>query len=285
MSAAEATTIAQTRRRPSTRFLRSELRLLFGRRRNQLALLVLAGPPLLISIAVRSSVSQPGRDAPDFFSSITQNGLFVALAAMTIEMTLFLPLATAAAAGDAIAGEANTGTLRYLLTVPVGRIRLLMVKFAGVVVFVLAAVFVVSVVGMAMGLILFGGGDLTTLSGSQLGMGTGIVRVIGATVYLGLSLTALGAIGLFLSTLTEQPVAAMLATIVISTASFILDAIPQVGFLHPYLLTHHWAAYGDLLRDPVSWAGIEHGLYCAAAYVVVFLLAAWARLSTKDITS
>ena len=59
----------------------------------------------------------PGRggDGPDFFSSITENGLFVALASLTIELGLFLPLAVAAISGDSVAGEANIGTLRYLL--------------------------------------------------------------------------------------------------------------------------------------------------------------------------
>ncbi len=79
-----------SRRRPSGRFLRSELRLIFFRRRNQAGLLVLAGVPILIAIAVK--LSTPGRDrgGPDFFTSITENGLFVALAALTIELGLFL---------------------------------------------------------------------------------------------------------------------------------------------------------------------------------------------------
>ena len=64
-----------------------------GRRRNQAGLLVLAAVPVLISISVKSTLSQPGQDAPNFFRSITENGLFVALAALTIELGLFLPLA------------------------------------------------------------------------------------------------------------------------------------------------------------------------------------------------
>jgi hypothetical protein len=83
---------------------------------------VLAAVPVLISVSVKSSLSQPGRDAPDFFRSITDNGLFVALAALTIEIGLFLPLAVSVVAGDSVAGEANLGTLRYLLTVPVTRL-------------------------------------------------------------------------------------------------------------------------------------------------------------------
>src|SRR4051794_30665665 len=114
MSVADLPATASTVvRRPvaavSPRFLRSELRLMLGRRRNQAGLLVLAAVPVLIAVTVKNS-SRPGSDAPDFFRSITDNGLFVALAALTIEIGLFLPLAVAVVAGDSIAGEANIGT-------------------------------------------------------------------------------------------------------------------------------------------------------------------------------
>ena len=46
-----------------------------------------------------------------------------------MELPLFLPLAVAVIAGDTIAGEANVGTLRYLLATPVQRSRLLAVKY------------------------------------------------------------------------------------------------------------------------------------------------------------
>ena len=57
MSVAEAE-IAAPAPAVSTRFLRSELRLIFGRRRNLAGLLVLAAVPVLIAIAVK--VSSPG---------------------------------------------------------------------------------------------------------------------------------------------------------------------------------------------------------------------------------
>ena len=268
----------------SPRFLRSELRLMLGRRRNQAGLLVLAAVPVLISVSVKSSLSRPGEDAPEFFRSITENGLFVALAALTIELGLFLPLAVAVVAGDSIAGEANIGTLRYLLAVPVSRLRLLLVKLAAITVGAFIATFTVAVVGVVMGLALFGGGSMTLLSGTQIGFGAGLGRVALAAVYLACGLSALGAVGLFVSTLTEQPIGAMVATVVLSTASYILDSIPQVGWLHPYLLTHHWLDFGDLLRDPIVWHNVIAGLYLAVGYAVVFFLAAWARFTTKDVT-
>ena len=284
MSAAEVVT--PRRQRPvSTRFLRSELRLIFRRRRNQAGLAVLAAVPVLISVAVK--LSSPGRDrgGPDFFGSITENGLFVALAALTLELGLFLPLAVAAISGDAVAGEANIGTLRYLLTVPVQRTRLLTVKYLAIAIFSLAATLTVTATGVLMGLALFGGGDLTLLSGSQIGFAEGLLRVLAASAYLAVCFASLGAVGLFVSTLTEQPIGATIAVVVFSTASFILDGIPQVSWLHPYLITHNWLAFGDLFRDPVAWPGVQHGLYAAAGYVLVFWLASWARFAAKDVTS
>jgi ABC-2 type transport system permease protein len=276
--------VDRSRRHISTRFLRSELGLIFGRRRNQAGMGILAAVPVIIAIAVKVSTPRPGR-GPDFFASITSNGLFVALAALTIELGLFLPLAVGAIAGDSVAGEANIGTLRYLLTVPVGRTRMLAVKFAAIAIFSMAATLWVSLVGSAAGLALFGGGEMTLVSGTQIGMAQAVLRVLMATIYLGLCFASLGAIGLFVSTLTEQPIAATISVVVINVMSFILDSIPQLSWLHEWLPTHWWLSFGDLFRDPVAWSDVTRGLLTAAGYSLVFWLAAWARFSSKDVTS
>src|SRR5450759_3269341 len=156
---------ARPLRHVSTRFLRSELRLIFGRRRNQAGLGILALVPLMIAITVKVSTPRPGR-GPDFFASITSNGLFVALSSLSIELGLFLPLAVGTIAGDSVAGEANIGTLRYLRTVPVHRTRLLAVKCAAITIFSMVATVWVSLVGAVAGLALFGGGEMTMLSGT-----------------------------------------------------------------------------------------------------------------------
>ena len=90
---------------------------------------------------------------------------------------------------------------------------------------------------------------------------------------------------MFISSLTEQPIGAGIATLILTVSTFILDEIPQLAWLHPYLLTHWWLAFGDLLRDPVSLESVRSGLVSAAAYTVIFLAAAWARFSDRDVTS
>lgn len=300
MSAAEVTGTATTsapssaehgrerapdRRRGAVgRLFRSELWLIYGRRRNWVGALVLASVPIILAIAVK--VSPPsGGGGEGFIDQITGNGLFVALAALTLEMPLFLPIAVAAIAGDAVAGEANLGTLRYLLVVPVDRTRLLAVKLGGIVVFAVSATLLVAAVGAVLGLALFGGGPLVTLSGSTIGFGEGVVRLLGVCAYLSVCLVALGAIGLFVSTMTEQPIGATITVLVIALASEIADSIPQLHAIGPYLPTHYWLDYGDLLRNPASVAGLVPGVVSAAAYTAVFAAAAWARFTSRDVSS
>jgi len=270
-------------RRWSTRLFRSELWLIFGRRRNWAGLGVLCVVPILVNIASKISGSNNG--GPDFFVNITHNGLFAALASLALELPLFLPIAIAAISADAIAGEANLGTLRYLLAVPAGRTRLLAVKFAAIIVFAAAATFLVAFVGAALGLILFGGGPLATLSGTPVSFGVGVGRVLLVCVYITIMLTALGAIGLFISTLTEQPIGATVTILVIALGSEIADAIPQLSAIHTYLPTHYWLSFGDLLRNPMALDRTVPGVLSALAYTAIFCSAAWARFGGRDVTS
>jgi ABC-2 type transport system permease protein len=269
--------------RGSLRLLGSECRLVLLRRRNIAGLSTLAAVPILIAVSVRIWGADGG--GPAFVSEIVSNGLFVALAALIIEMPLFLPLAIAWISGDSIAGEANIGTLRYLLTVPVGRTRLLAMKYASIVFFSLFATVLVALTGVIIGGILFGVGPLTLLSGTQISVGASLFRVLLACGYLAAGFAALGAIGLFISTLTEQPIGAMVATVLLNVGMFILDTIEQLDWLHPYLLTHWWFSVTDILRDPIHTPDLFRGLVTAAAYALVFWLASWARFTTKDVTS
>jgi ABC-2 type transport system permease protein len=243
--------------------------------------------PIIIAVAIKIANPSPQDAAtgPDFFGSITSNGLFVALAALTAELPLFLPLGVAAISSDTIAGEANLGTLRYLLTVPVHRTRMLAVKYAAVVIFAFASTLLVAAVGLVIGLALFGGGSVTLLSGTQIGLGAGTVRLLAVCGYIAIGLCALGAIGMFVSTLTEQPIGGTIAIVMFTVINFILDSIPQADWLHPYLLTHWWTSFGDLLRDPVATGDIRLGLLSAGAYAVIFWTAAWARFGSRDVTS
>ena len=226
-------------RRPAG-FLASELVLLFRRRRTWAMLLALAAIPVLIAVAVRLTSGPPSGRGPAFLDRVSQNGLFVGVVGLLVCIPLFLPLTVGVAAGDTIAGEAGLGTLRYLLVAPVGRVRLLLVKYVTTVVFCLAATLTVALSGTLIGLALFPIGPVTLLSGDTIDATASMMRLLLVAGYIAVSLFGLSAIGMFFSTLTDVPVGAMAATIVLAVASQVLDSLPQLAWLHPWLFSHYW---------------------------------------------
>jgi len=268
------------------RFFLSELRLVFGRPRNLAMLGVLVIIPVCFGVLFRLTLSSDNGGGPPFLNQLAGNGVFLALVVLTLMLTLLmLPLAMAVVAGDSVAGEASLGTLRNLLIVPAGRTRLLLVKYAAIVVFGLAACLLVAVVSLIMGMILFHVGPVTLLSGTTISLGAGVLRVLLVACYAAAAMAAFGAIGLAASTLTQHPVGAIAGMLVIVVGSEIADQVPQLSAVHSYLPSHWWLSWDGLLRSPVDWSGIQHGLISFAVYIVIFGAIAWAKLTSADVTS
>ena len=263
---------------------RAETGLLLTRRRNLILLGVLAIVPIVIGIAVK--VSNPrGGDGPEFLSRVTGNGLFLVFTAITVAIPFFLPLVVGVVSGDSIAGEAGQGTLRYLLTVPVSRGRVLTIKTLAVATFTATAVLVVAIAGLVIGAALFGLHALVLLSGDTVGIGSALLRTFGVVLYVSIALFGLAAGGLFVSTLTENAIAAMATTVGIVILSALLEAVPQLSAIHPALLTHNWLGYGELLRRSISFADLFRWTALHLTYAVIFLSLAWSRINSKDVTS
>ena len=266
--------------------LASEISVLFRRRRTWAMLASLALIPVLIALAVRLTSSRPpsGR-GPAFLDQVSQNGLFVRFVGLLVSVPLFLPLTVGVVAGDTIAGEASSGTLRYLLIAPAGRVRLLIVKYVATAVFCLTATLAVAIAGAVIGAALFPIGPVTLLSGDSIAVGESIVRSLLIAAYITVSLLGLSAIGLFISTMTDVPVGAMATTIVLSVVSQVLDSLPQLDWLHPWLFSHYWLGFADLLRQPISWDSFGNNVILQAGYILVFGTLAFGRFTTKDILS
>ncbi|WP_329338146.1 ABC transporter permease [Streptomyces sp. NBC_01352] len=300
MSQAEAvrtsTAQAQAVRTPSVLWtfglLRNEMWTTFRRWRTLALLGVLAAVPILVGIAVKIETGDGpgpggggGGGGPAFISQITNNGLFLVFTALAATLPFFLPMAIGVIAGDSIAGEANAGTLRYLLVAPAGRTRLLLTKYATVLAFCLLATLVVAVSALTVGALLFPLGDLTTISGTQISFAEGLGRALLIALAVAASLVGMAALGLFVSTLTSSGIAAMATTVGLLITIQILDQIPQLHAIQPYFFSHYWLSFADLMREPVYWDDLVKNLGIQALYAVVFGSAAWARFTTKDIAS
>ncbi|HEY3952799.1 MAG TPA: ABC transporter permease subunit [Streptosporangiaceae bacterium] len=270
------------------RLLRSEFRLVFRRRRNLALLGVVAAIPIIVGIALRvAAPPSPGNggDGPAFLSQVAGNGVFLSFLALTVMLTLVLPLVVAVVSGDSVAGEASYGTLRYLLAVPAGRTRLLTVKYVTAAAFGLCAAAVIAAVSLLCGVILFPVGPVTLLSGTTVPLADGLLRLLFVTLYVGAAMAALAAIGMAISTFTEHGIGAIAALTVTVVASQVADNVPQFAPVQPYLPTHWWTMFDSLLRSPVDTTTLLHGLLSFAVYLAIFGSIGWARFTSADITS
>jgi ABC-2 type transport system permease protein len=267
-----------------------ELVKMLRRPRTWITILMLNALPTLVAVllAVTDIGPQPG-EGPAFLSAVLTDGTLFPLAALAIVLPLFMPVAVAVVAGDSIAGEATGGTLRYVLTRPVGRTRLLVAKLVSVLAFVLLAVVVVAVVGYVVGRLLLGDGDVrgvvTGVSGTSLSSSELVQRTMMSVVYVSLSMMGVASMALLLSTVTDSAVGAALGALAFLIASTLLLTLDAAAVLQPYLPTRYWLSFVDLFRDPILWRDIVRGVLLQGAYVLVFTGAAWANFTTKDITS
>src|SRR5215218_3082823 len=265
-----------------------ELRKMFRRPRTWATIGVLNALPILVAVllVLTDLAPRPG-EGPPFLSAVLRNGQLYPLAALAIVLPLFLPIAVAVVAGDAVAGEAQAGTLRYLLARPAGRTRLLVAKLVAVMVFVLVTVLVVAAVGYVLGTTLFDAQPIggTSVSGTSLTPPELGGRTLLAIGYVAISMLGVAAFALFFSTLTDSPLGATMGALAVLVASSLLFTLDAASPIAPYLPTRYWLAFVDFFRDPIHWRDITRGLALQGVYVGVLLAAAWANFTTKDIKS
>jgi ABC-2 type transport system permease protein len=272
--------------------IRVELVKMLRRPRTWVTIILLNALPTLVAVLLAATEvgPQPG-EGPAFLSAVLTDGTLFPLAALAIVLPLFMPVAVAVVAGDAIAGEAQEGTLRYVLTRPVGRTRLLVAKLVGVLAFVLLAVVLVAAVAYLVGRLLLGDGDVTAagavtgISGGSLTAQQLVERTLMSVGYVALSMLGVAALALLLSTVTDSPLGAALGALAFLIASTLLLTLDAAAALQPYLPTRYWLSFVDLFRDPILWRDVLRGLLLQGVYVTVFLGAAWANFMTKDVTS
>jgi ABC-2 type transport system permease protein len=298
--------------------IKVELVKLLRRPRTWISVVLTCALPFMVAVFVTVThlVPPPGQGSA-FLSAVLQDGALYPAAALALVLPVFLPVAVAVVAGDSIAGEATGGTLRYLLVRPVGRTRLLVAKLISVIVYVLVVVLAVTFTAYATGVFLLGpsqaaavgqtpggvagvggglagqaptagqaaGGAVTSLSGAPLSLLQLTERIAGAIAFITVSMLGVAAIALFLSTITDSALGSALGALAALVASEVLVTLNAATVVQPYLPTRYWLAWIDFFRQPVFWRDIQRGFGIQAVYVVVFLAAAWANFSTKDITA
>lgn len=265
--------------------LASEFSLLFKRRRTRALLILLFLAPWLMGYIIFQFGGGQGGQGPNFVNLVTHNAVFLVLASVSSLMPLLFPLSVSLVAADAIAGEASLGTLRYLLVVPVSRIKLLVNKLLAALVFVLVISVGVAVSGLVAGIILFPTGRVVLLSGQTTSFAHGVLLAFFASVLVATSLLSVAGIGLAISTFTDVPVGATLGALGVVIISEILSNITQVRGIWPLLPTNYWLSFADVFRNPISYGAIGKDLLNQGIWLVFAFSLAAARFLSKDVTS
>jgi ABC-2 type transport system permease protein len=232
----------------------------------------------------------------DWGSVVTSSsGFTLPLIALGAMQLFLLPLGVAVFAGEAVAGEASWGSLRYLLARPVSRSRVLASKAAIAAVFAAATVVAASASSLLTGLLAFGWRPLTVLdlqhttpffvASATFDPADTLRRLALATLITAGAMASTFAFALFLSTLTASPFSAVAGGLGLGLVSRALDNIPGLNALGPWLPmtdggTTLWTS---LFLPPVDTAGLAHLTLVQAIYSAVFLAAAWVRFTRADV--
>ncbi|HEY7841785.1 MAG TPA: ABC transporter permease [Gammaproteobacteria bacterium] len=155
--------------------------------------------------------------------------------------------------------EQRSGTLDLLLSSPVSLVELVLGKFLGVLMFLCVMLAMVSLM------------PLSLLAGTSLDMGQIVTGFLG----LGLLMAAFAAVGLFMSTLTEQPAVAAVASFAALFVLWIIHIAGHAGsermaalFAYLSLLRH----FDGLLSGFFSTVDVAYFLLLIATFLA---LAVW----------
>jgi ABC-2 type transport system permease protein len=265
--------------------VRWEVFKLLRQRRTYLGLGAAAIVPLVFLAAVEIIGGGPdGGEAP-FAAQLVGNGLVIPLVTLAFGGTVLLPLLTVLVAGDSIASEVSGGTLKTILGRSVGRSGLFWSKAAAVAVYTLAVLVVFVGVGLLAGWLAIGFRPLAGLGGTPIPVGEVIKLIWAGAGLVALPLLALAAFSMLLSALTHNSIASVVGGVVLILLLQLASSLGLGGALDPYLLTNQFAAWLNLMRDPIDWAPIVRSAWVSTAWAAASLLAAWAVFSRRDVLS
>lgn len=267
------------------------------RRRTYLAFGIVAG----FSVALTVALAATGAGQTEFVGDLPllmvprSSGLSVPVIALSSTMKFLLPLAVSVFAGEAVAGEASWGSLRYVLARPVSRARVLWSKAAVAGALSLAAVLILAVVAVVVGGLAFGWHPLRVTDGSSSTPGhpssvvvpasTDLGHLGVAVVYVGAGMTSIFAVAFFLSTTTRRPLVAVAGGVALTIVSRIFNAdyLPGIAAVNRYMPNNDIDLWQHLFTRSPDLSAVPHFLVLQGVYVVVFMSLAHWWFTRKDV--
>ena len=281
-AAATAGAVAATPRRPSTLTVyRWEVRKLLAQKRTYIGIGAAALLPVVFVTVMALQRGGP-YDAP-LGHNLRRTGIPLTLVVLTFASRFGAQLVTALVAGDIVANEDSTGTLKALFTRSARRDQILAGKVLATFTYVGALLLAILTTGMIAGISAWGFHPVVSLSGVRLSAAHAFGLTFAALGVYAVPLLAVAAFGIFLSAVTRNSAAAIVGTLMVSLLIQLVGILPGLGGLHPYLLSTQFNAWQGLLRQPVDWAPVIRSAWVCSLYGLPSLAAAYLVFLRRDV--
>lgn len=274
--------------------LRIELFKIFSKWRSYIGIIAIS---VLVPI-IQVDLFLRGEEYLNFFTQNLQqsfvfvgnflNGYLVANVVLNA-LILHVPFLITLVAGDLLAGEATAGTYRMLLTRPVSRTQVITAKFLAGTIYTNFLIFWLALVSLGISIMIFGTGELIVIRDNITIFAKDDIfwRFMLAYGYAALAMTVVSSLAFLLSSLVENAIGPIVATMAIIIVFLILSNINLefFRFVKPYLFTSYLQKWRLFFSDPLDYDALWQAIGVLAAHIAVFFGLTLFLFKRKDIQS
>jgi len=205
-------------------------------------------------------------------------------------LTIHIPFLITLVAADLLAGEATAGTYRILVTRPVSRMQIVASKFFAGMIYTGSLILFLAFMSLVVGLIIFGSGELIVTGNQSIIIfekSDILWRFLLAYGFAILSMTVVCSLSIFFSSLVENAIGPIVATMSVIIIFIILSAfdVEILREIRPYLFTNYMLDWREFFDDPLNLAEITKSVLVLSGHIIIFFTATSFIFHKKDILS
>jgi ABC-2 type transport system permease protein len=249
------------------------------------AILTLLPFVLVTAFAMGGDPNSRGNGRITLMDTATASGGNFAATVLFVSAGFLLVVPVALFCGDTVASEASWSSLRYLLAAPVPRARLLLSKLTVGLLFSAAAMLLLPLVALGVGIAAYGWGPLQLPTGGALSAGEAVPRLAVVVGYIFVSQLVTAALAFWLSTVTDAPLGAVGGAVGLTIVGNVLDQVTALGDWRDVLPAHWQYSWADALQPRMEWSGMIQGSAVSVSYALVLCALAFRGFARKDVVS
>ena len=273
--------------------LRGELWKLFGKKRTYIGFTIFLLTQLVVTVWFKYSRASPTMarilEGNGYLAEQFLSGLTVATVMLVPIAYVLLPLYVALIGGDLVAKEVEDGTLRMILSRPVSRVRLLLVKWLAGVVFAVLLVAALAGFGAAFGHLFFRSGGLFVFIPGELfsvfSASEGWRHYAVSNTFLIVKAISIMSAAFMFSCFNVKPAAATILALSFFFVNAVLQEIPYFRDYQHFFFTHHLNLWQLMFGQPIPWWKVGQSLSVLVGFNVSFLVIGCAVFHARDIKS